>query len=114
MGTRDSPTKERDPEGNKREPSTLRKRTLSAPHSSPASPTASKGFTTNGASGKIKQGQNILQQIGEPDHSGWMKKKGDRYNTWKLRYFVLKGPHLYFLRSNNKGVCFFLFFLYAY
>ncbi|PPQ92793.1 hypothetical protein CVT25_003904 [Psilocybe cyanescens] len=58
--------------------------------------------TVNGVSGPIKQGQNILDQIGEPDHIGWMRKKGDRYNSWKLRYFILKGPHLYWLRSNSK------------
>ncbi|KAI3611756.1 hypothetical protein WG66_007675 [Moniliophthora roreri] len=51
----------------------------------------------------LKPGQNVLEQIGEPDHSGWMRKKGDRYNSWKLRYFVLKGPHLYYLRSNSSS-----------
>ncbi|ELU45274.1 phospholipid binding protein [Rhizoctonia solani AG-1 IA] len=46
-------------------------------------------------------GARALDQIGEPDYSGWMRKKGDRYNSWKLRYFVLKGPHLYYLRSRT-------------
>ncbi|KAB5594201.1 Protein pob1 [Ceratobasidium theobromae] len=45
---------------------------------------------------------HALDQIGEPDYSGWMRKKGDRYNAWKLRYFVLKGPHLYYLRSRTE------------
>ncbi|CAE6489172.1 unnamed protein product [Rhizoctonia solani] len=47
-------------------------------------------------------GARALDQIGEPDYSGWMRKKGDRYNSWKLRYFVLKGPHLYYLRSRTE------------
>ena len=55
-------------------------------------------------SGALKAGQSVLEQIGQPDHNGWMMKKGERYNTWKLRYFVLKGPHLYSLESNSKTV----------
>ena len=34
----------------------------------------------------------------------WMRKKGEHYNVWKSRYFVLKGPHLYWLRSNSPSV----------
>jgi len=50
----------------------------------------------------LKPGQSVLEQIGEPDHNGYMRKKGERYNTWKLRYFVLKGPHLYYLASHSR------------
>lgn len=53
---------------------------------------------------RLKVGQSIMEQIGTPDHEGWMRKKGERYNTWKTRYFVLKGPHLYYLRNNSKSV----------
>jgi hypothetical protein len=109
VGTYDSPLGTESP---KREPTTLRKRTVSAPHSSPGSPTTQEPFNVNGVSGAIKQGQNILEQIGEPDHVGWMRKRGDRYNAWKLRYFVLKGPHMYILRNDNKAVRFFLFLLF--
>jgi len=52
----------------------------------------------------VKTGQSILEQIGVPDHKGWLRKRGAHYNTWKNRYFVLKGPHLYWLRSNNASV----------
>jgi hypothetical protein len=52
----------------------------------------------------LKPGQSILDQIGEPDHQGWMRKKGDRYNSWKSRYFVLKGSHLYILKTQDKSV----------
>jgi hypothetical protein len=44
---------------------------------------------------------NLLEKIGTPDHSGWMRKKGEKYNTWKQRYFVLKGIHLYYLKTEN-------------
>ena len=104
----DSFIKEKDTEAIKREPATLRKRTVSAPHTSPGSPTSQEGFS-NGVPGAIKQGRNIFEQIGEPDHVGWMRKRGDRYNAWKLRYFVLKGPHMYILRSDSKAVCFRVF-----
>ncbi|KAH7887418.1 hypothetical protein F5I97DRAFT_1860224 [Phlebopus sp. FC_14] len=50
----------------------------------------------------LKPGKSIIEQIGRPDHEGWMRKKGDHYNSWKVRYFIIKGPHLYILRSNNK------------
>ncbi|KAK4689839.1 hypothetical protein P7C73_g260, partial [Tremellales sp. Uapishka_1] len=45
-----------------------------------------------------------LQQIGKPDRSGYMKKKGERYNTWKSRYFVLKGSDLYYMKSETDRV----------
>jgi len=43
----------------------------------------------------------VLARIGTPDHEGWMRKKGGYYNSWKKRYFVLKGTHLYWVRSNS-------------
>ena len=59
---------------------------------------------TSPTSTSFKSGQSILEQIGQPDHKGWMRKRGEHYNTWKNRYFVLKGPHLYWLKSNNASV----------
>jgi hypothetical protein len=41
-----------------------------------------------------------LKQIGTPDHSGHLKKKGETIG-WKTRYFVLKGAHLYYLKSED-------------
>ncbi|KZV86236.1 hypothetical protein EXIGLDRAFT_725062 [Exidia glandulosa HHB12029] len=73
-------------------PATLRKRTVSATDSN-----ASTRGKVN-----LKPGMSIVDQIGEADYAGWMRKRGERYNTWKLRYFVLKGPHLYYLRSRNE------------
>lgn len=52
----------------------------------------------------LKPGKSIVEQIGHPDHQGWMRKKGDHYSSWKLRFFIIKGPHLYILRSNSKSV----------
>ena len=86
-----------------RDPSLLRKRTSSAPPV--PSPQPKDGHVNgNGASMPLTEGKSILDQIGEPDHSGWMRKKGERYNSWKLRYFVLKGDHMYWLKSNHKTV----------
>lgn len=44
---------------------------------------------------------NLLEKIGNPDYAGWMSKKGEKYNSWKQRYFVLKGVHLYYLKSET-------------
>ena len=74
--------------GDRRDPAVLRK---------PGSP------TTTGA-GSLKSDRSIMEQIGVPDHKGWMRKRGERYNTWTSRYFVLKGPHLYWLKSSNPSV----------
>ncbi|KAH9056353.1 hypothetical protein EDB87DRAFT_1637438 [Lactarius vividus] len=78
----------------KKDPSLLRKRTPSA---------TDTPLRTSTESSTLKPGQNILAQIGTPDHNGWMRKKGEHYNTWKNRYFVLKGPHLYWLKSNAQS-----------
>jgi len=107
--TKESPVKEKDTD-DKSGRSTLRKRTTSTPHTNAASAASPNGTGNaphgppgiNGLNGPIKQGQSILEQIGDADHVGWMRKRGERYNTWKLRYFVLKGPHLYCLKSNSK------------
>lgn len=88
-----------------RDSTVLRKRTIS-------SPTSANGGGDGGdvqspaesTSGLVKPGQSILEQIGEPDHVGWMRKRGDRYNSWRNRYFVLKGPHMYCMRSDSKSV----------
>lgn len=101
-------------------PSVLRKRTVSSAEASSVrpAPTAVQASLSTGSVGvggvvggipgvggtTLKAGKSILEQIGTPDHNGWMRKKGDHYNTWKLRYFVLKGSHLYCLRSNSPTV----------
>ncbi|EAU82730.2 hypothetical protein CC1G_10635 [Coprinopsis cinerea okayama7 len=96
-----------------RERAMLRKRTISGPSGggqngsgSASGGAGGSGDRDPGASdptGDIKQGLSILEQVGEPDHTGWMRKKGVRYNSWKLRYCVLKGEHLYILRNNSKS-----------
>jgi hypothetical protein len=52
-----------------------------------------------------KIAQSFLNLIGTPDHSGWMKEKGGRFNSWSMRYFVLKGRDLYCLKSDSQEVC---------
>ncbi len=63
----------------------------------PASPEQMRRPSTTAAPGTAK----ALRQIGTPDYSGYLKKKGDRYGSWKTQYFVLKGPHLYYLKSET-------------
>lgn len=86
-----------------RDPAMLRKRTSSAPPTPSPQPKSSP-IDTHGVGLPLTEGKSIFQQIGEPDHNGWMRKKGERYNSWKLRYFVLKGDHLYWLKSSHKTV----------
>jgi hypothetical protein len=64
----------------------------------PASPQQGNGTAPSGTAA-------ALRQIGAPDHAGYMKKKGERYGTWKMRYFVLKGPHLYYMNSEQVRAC---------
>ncbi|OCH94505.1 hypothetical protein OBBRIDRAFT_747510 [Obba rivulosa] len=85
-------------EKERKEQATLRKRTTSD-----VSRRTVATAVVSIAGGTLKSGQSILEQIGKPDHSGWMRKKGERYNSWKSRYFVLKGPHLYYLKSDSKS-----------
>lgn len=79
-------------------PAVLRKRSI------PSADTQRMVASASSNAVDLKAGQSILDQIGRPDHSGWMRKKGERYNSWKLRYFVLRGPHLYYLKSDSKAV----------
>lgn len=50
----------------------------------------------------VTPAESVVDKIGKPDFAGYMKKKGERYNTWKLRYFVLRGPNLYYMRSEHE------------
>lgn len=34
-----------------------------------------------------------------PDMEGWLNKQGDKYKTWNRRWFVLKGPNLFYFKS---------------
>lgn len=42
------------------------------------------------------------ERIGEPDYSGWLRKKTDKYNGWKDRYLILKDSYLYVLKTPNE------------
>ena len=49
----------------------------------------------------VKAG-DLMEKLGRPDYSGWMNKKGEKYNGWKQRFLVLKGIHLYWLKSESE------------
>ncbi|WWD19138.1 hypothetical protein CI109_103596 [Kwoniella shandongensis] len=67
----------------------------------PATPETNKRISSSGGVGAAGTAA-ALKQIGTPDYSGYMKKKGERYGTWKQRFFVLKGSHLYYLKSEHE------------
>ena len=102
-----SPVKEKDIGNDASKQGQLRKRTTSAPSPvpEPVSVVDPGAFHREDTTGRVTQGRSILDQIGEPDHAGWMRKKGERYHSWKTRFFVLKGPHMYCLRSSSNTVC---------
>ncbi|EPQ26018.1 uncharacterized protein PFL1_06471 [Pseudozyma flocculosa PF-1] len=41
----------------------------------------------------------VMARIRPVDLEGWMRKKGERYNSWKPRYLALKGSDLVILRD---------------
>jgi hypothetical protein len=109
----DTESKEREKAKSFDKPKDEDKATSKATNSSPKesranpiqAPSPSQDSPLNGRGPNVlKSKKNIIDQIGQPDHEGWMRKKGDHYNSWKVRYFIIKGPHLYILRSNNKAV----------
>jgi len=81
--------------------------TMKQPAPFTVSPAGPSGRAGAGGAIKLRPGAKALDQLrqtlGEADFSGWMMKKGERYNTWKMRFFYLKGPHMYYLRSNTVG-----------
>lgn len=52
----------------------------------------------------INTNNEVLKNIGIPDHCGWLKKQGDRYRNWKNRFCILKGSTLYYLKSDKVNI----------
>jgi hypothetical protein len=76
----------------------LPKRTFSG-DGPPSAPIATATETSD-----LWASQNVFEQIGTPDYHGWLHKRAESYNNWKRRYFVLKGPHLYWMKSDDRTV----------
>lgn len=57
--------------------------------------------TLGSSTGGNTDAARALDRLPPPDFAGYLRKKGERYNSWKLRYCVLSGPHLYYLKSEN-------------
>ena len=55
--------------------------------------------TAAGGGGHAAADGPVMARIQPVDLEGWIKKKGERYNTWKPRYLALKGPDLVILRE---------------
>ena len=63
-----------------------------------AEPAPSAILSADGGEGNPAR---ALDRLPKPDFAGYLRKKGERYNSWKMRYCVLSGPHLYYLKSEN-------------
>ncbi|KAI6042846.1 hypothetical protein EDC04DRAFT_3138901 [Pisolithus marmoratus] len=92
-----SPTGEAQPEGDRfsRDSTALTKRPRALSTAGATEPSIRAPTT-------LTPGKSVIDQIGKADHTGWMRKKSDRYNSWKLRYLIIKGPDLYILRTSSK------------
>lgn len=55
--------------------------------------------STAGAGTNAAASGPVMSRIQPVDLEGWIKKKGERYNSWKPRYLALKGPDLVILRD---------------
>ena len=54
---------------------------------------------TDPASMEAPTGLSVLSRLRPLSKEGWIKKKGERYNTWNTRYLALKGADLIVLRD---------------
>jgi hypothetical protein len=43
-----------------------------------------------------------------PDMEGWLYKQGCKYKKWNKRWFVLKGPNLFYFKSPKVNKYYFL------
>ncbi len=59
----------------------------------------SAAAATSAGVGNVAASGPVMSRIQPVDLEGWIKKKGERYNTWKPRYLALKGPDLVILRD---------------
>ncbi|ORY90693.1 hypothetical protein BCR35DRAFT_299255 [Leucosporidium creatinivorum] len=81
--------------------------TLGSPRDAPSSMSprvvdVASSEMTSAQPDAVTDGSNLLERIGTPDYTGWMQKKGEKYNSWKPRFFVLKGIHLYWLKGEGE------------
>jgi hypothetical protein len=51
------------------------------------------------------------QEIGYPEHQGWVYKKSNRYKTWNKRWFVLYGQNLFYFKHPTVNIMFSLLFI---
>ncbi|KAF7728370.1 polar growth protein [Apophysomyces ossiformis] len=47
----------------------------------------------------ISQRASFVDANVAPDMEGWLHKQSDKYKTWNKRWFVLKGPNLFYFKS---------------
>ncbi|KAH8552505.1 hypothetical protein BGW37DRAFT_424072, partial [Umbelopsis sp. PMI_123] len=71
-----------------------------SPSNRPLSP-QSTGQVMHRPSVDAPSGQRFpLPEPGQvPEKEGWLHKQSDKYKTWNRRWFVLKGPNLFYFKS---------------
>ena len=69
------------------------------PGATPNDWNASAAGVGQGVSGPQSADGPVMSRIRPVDLEGWMRKKGERYNSWKPRYLALKGSDLVILRD---------------
>jgi len=42
-----------------------------------------------------------IKSLAVPEHEGWMTKQGGSVKSWKRRWFILKGPNLYYFKASR-------------
>ncbi|KAI9264257.1 hypothetical protein BDA99DRAFT_508836 [Phascolomyces articulosus] len=67
--------------------------------SSPGNGLFSLGGGTRNSVDMVAKRNTMNGNDGKPDMEGWLHKQGDRYKTWNKRWFVLRGPNLFYFKS---------------
>ena len=52
----------------------------------------------------VAKRNELAGKQGKPDMEGWLHKQSDKYKTWNKRWFVLKGPNLFYFKSPKVSI----------
>ncbi|PKC62022.1 hypothetical protein RhiirA1_538789 [Rhizophagus irregularis] len=74
----------------------------SKPNPSPLSGSRNTNYFFENIDNNGYLNEETFKSIGTPDYSGWLKKQGDKYKTWKSRYCILKGVNLYYFKNDKE------------
>jgi hypothetical protein len=77
------------------------------PNPSALSSSRNNNYFDNNDNGPLSE--EASKSLETPDYSGWLKKQGDKYKTWKSRYCILKGVYLYYFKNDKVNLFLFIF-----